>query len=297
MKSQAMKGVPRPRRCLDGDDVRMFQASGFGLPNEAIQPVAIGGQLGRQDLQRHAAVQAGILGEIHLSIPPLPSTAKSRNALAERPCPRYFLVTPGFGLVPPTDCRSRLRGAGNYPAEVADVGARRLGVCRVEHARAGWQWRARAARHERVGCRVARELAGQASRFQRDNLVRRDLNQPDGRSFAQWSSTYLPSSAPLASRDASVSSSRMDGSRRTTAADTAQSTSASGPDTGTLSSLTERRVFWPRHRQRHGLHGGEIGSQDGDDGIVAGKDRTRHCLARRERVHAYMDALTLHAVE
>src|SRR5262249_23960388 len=49
------------------------------------------------------------------------------------------------------------------------------------------------------------------------------------------SSTYLPSSACVASAEASVSSSPMDGIRRTTAAGVAQKSSPSGPDTGTLS--------------------------------------------------------------
>ncbi len=55
---------------VDGNDVRMIQGRcGFRLANEAMQPVAIGGQLGRKDLQRDAAVEAGILREIHLPHP------------------------------------------------------------------------------------------------------------------------------------------------------------------------------------------------------------------------------------
>ncbi len=53
---------------VDRDDVGMIQrGQGLGLPLEAVEPLRICGQLGRQHLQGHLAVEAQILGTINLA--------------------------------------------------------------------------------------------------------------------------------------------------------------------------------------------------------------------------------------
>jgi hypothetical protein len=57
---------------VDGDDVRVIQRRcGFRLANNAMQPVAVDGELGWEHLERDAAVEACVLGEIHLAHPAL----------------------------------------------------------------------------------------------------------------------------------------------------------------------------------------------------------------------------------
>ena len=52
---------------VDGDDVGMVESGeGLGLTLETGQPLGVGGQLGRQHLERHLAVQGRILGPVDL---------------------------------------------------------------------------------------------------------------------------------------------------------------------------------------------------------------------------------------
>jgi hypothetical protein len=54
----------------DGDDIRVIEGGqGPGLPLQALQTVGIAGQIGRQDLERHPALELGVLGQVDLPHP------------------------------------------------------------------------------------------------------------------------------------------------------------------------------------------------------------------------------------
>ena len=58
---------------MDGDDVGVVEGGqGLGLPLEALQPLALRGQLHRQDLEGHVPLQPRIAGPVDLPHPPGP---------------------------------------------------------------------------------------------------------------------------------------------------------------------------------------------------------------------------------
>src|SRR5438132_10467588 len=53
---------------MDGDDVGMIQrGSGLGLLHKALHPIQMSSNIGSQNLQRNAAIEFGILRQIHLT--------------------------------------------------------------------------------------------------------------------------------------------------------------------------------------------------------------------------------------
>ena len=141
--------------------------------------------------------------------------------------------------------------------------------------------------NRQLGIRLASQFRGRPA----------DAVGQAGDGDAECSSTYRPSSVGAAPVDVSVSSNRIEGSCRSSAAGLAQSTSPRGPDTGTSSHRPNGASSGPVTDRVTASTPEKSARSGGDDDIVAWKNGARHRLAGREPEHAHMGAVTLESIE